>query len=161
MSLNLRLQELLNRERVRYETLPHPDAGTSHAVAVASHVAARSMAKVVVLRNPDHGYFMAVLPASHTLDLARFRKVTGVKVLELATERELETLFPDCEIGAMPPFGRLYGVPVYLDECFRREGKLVFQGGNHHEAVSMDYRDFVRLAAPRVAEFCIEGGFDR
>ena len=80
---------------------------------------------------------MAVLPASRTLDFGRFRKLTWKKSLALARGLELEALFPDCELGAMPPFGRLYGIPVYVDECFQHDGRLVFQGGNHREAMSM------------------------
>ena len=74
--------------------------------------------------------------------------------LALATEEDLARLFPDCEVGAMPPFGGLYGLPVYVDSCFRQVPEFVFQGGNHHEVVAMSFADYLRLAEPLVGQFC-------
>jgi Ala-tRNA(Pro) deacylase len=100
---------------------------------------------------------MAVLPASHTLDLERLRETTGEPGLRLAAEREFADAFPDCEPGAIPPFGQLFGMPVWVDDSLGRERETVFNGGNHRETVHLAYQDFVRLAKPQFGEFSRRG----
>lgn len=97
---------------------------------------------------------MAVLPASCRLDVKQLDEVSGRPGLALVSEGDVHPYFPDCETGAMPPFGNLYGLPVFADRHLTREKEMVFQAGNHHEAVRMKWADFERLVRPTVAEFC-------
>lgn len=155
MAMTERVHRLLDAERVRYETLSHGEAFTAQEVAETSHVSGRRVAKVLVAREHDGRYLMAVLPAPCRVDLVALREAAGTRRLSLADEGELVGLFPDCEIGAMPPFGHLYNMPVYVDACFPRVGDFFFPAGNHHEIVGIPYQDFERLAHPVVGEFCI------
>jgi Ala-tRNA(Pro) deacylase len=97
---------------------------------------------------------MAVLPATCRLDLPTFRRITRRKGLLLATEEELRRVFPDCEVGAMPPYGNLYDMPVFADTCFGPKKELVFQAGNHHEVVHISFEDFEKTAQPVMTDFC-------
>lgn len=151
--ISQRLQDLLDAAAVRYQVLPHREAFTAQGVAAASHVSGWQMAKVLVGRD-DRGYVMAVLPATCRLDLPSFRRITRRRNLLLATEEELRTVFPDCEVGAMPPYGLLYGMPVFMDTCFGRKGDMAFQPGNHHEIVRLGFDDFERTAHPVMTDFC-------
>ena len=156
MAVNDRLKRYLDHEGVAYATAPHREAFTAHEVAVESHVAERQLAKVLVVREREGGeHLMVVLPAACRLDLAALRRAAGRHRLALVPEAEMARLFPDCEVGAMPPFGALYGMPVYVDACFPRSELIAFQAGNHHEVMRMPYAEYERLAKPRVAEFCL------
>lgn len=157
MSVNARLAEYLDREQASYDTRQHAEAFTAQEVAAKSHVPGRDVAKVVVVRGETGAYLMAVLPAPCRLDLEALAAAAGVGRLSLAAEAEVRPLFPDCEAGAMPPFGRLYGLAVYVDACFPKTERLFFPAGNHHEVVGMSYPEFVRLASPVVGEFCRHG----
>ena len=147
MGMMERLRQLLDSSNVPYELHQHVRADTATAVAAAEHVPCSEMAKVVLLR-AGSGYLMVVVPASRRLDLARARDAVEEPDLELASESELAQLFPDCETGAMPPFGNLFGIPVWVDDALGRESETVFNAGNHRETVHMAYADFVRLAKP-------------
>ena len=148
MAVNKRLQSLLAQSRVEYELLPHREAFTAQEVAQTTHVRGRKFAKVVLVR-AEHGEFlMAVIPASEHVDLGLLARVSGHDHLELATEGEMLRIFPDCEVGAMPPFGNLYNVPIYLDVCLVHEDDIIFQAGNHHEVVRIPYAQYERLARP-------------
>jgi len=149
-----RVKGLLDGERVAYEVVPHPEAFTAQGVAASMHVSGWSMAKVVLLRDDDGSYVEAIIPASRHLDLRRLRRIAGRPGLELASEEEMTELFPDCVAGAIPPFGGLYGVQVYVDTCFPHAREVVFHAGNHREAVRMDYSAFESLVRPVVGEFC-------
>jgi Ala-tRNA(Pro) deacylase len=155
MPLNERLVRLLDENGVSFAIVPHRAAFTAQEVAHASHVSGWKVAKVVVVREGLRTYFMAVLPASQHLDFGVLRRMTGRKELGLANEEELRRLFPDCDPGAMPPFGNLYGLPVYLDACFREARDFYFQAGTHTELVRMRFRDYEALAAPFAGEFCM------
>lgn len=157
MSVNARLAEYLDREQASYDTRQHAEAFTAQEVAAKSHVPGRDVAKVVVVRGETGEYLMAVLPAPCRLDLEALAAAAGAGRLSLASEAEVRRLFPDCEAGAMPPFGRLYGLAVYADGCFPKTERLFFQAGNHHEVVGMAYPEFVRLVNPVVGEFCRRG----
>lgn len=149
-----RARRLLETGGVSYETLPHREAYTAQGVAAAVHVSGWTLAKVLVVRAPGEGPIMVVLPASCRLDLAGLARVLGKPSVTLLAETEMRELFPDCETGAMPPFGQLYGLPVWVDACFPQAGEFAFQAGNHHEVVRMKYAEYERLARPVVAEFC-------
>jgi Ala-tRNA(Pro) deacylase len=149
-----RAKRLLETGGVAYETLPHREAYTAQGVASAVHVSGWQLAKVLVVRAPGEEPVMVVLPASCRLDLTALARVLDKSSVSLVPEEEIKVLFPDCEIGAMPPFGQLYGMPIYVDKCFPKAGEFAFQAGNHHEIVRMSYAHYERLARPAVADFC-------
>jgi Ala-tRNA(Pro) deacylase len=149
-----RVLRLLETGGVAFETLPHREAYTAQGVAAAAHVSGWMLAKVLIVRAPGEGPVMVALPASCRLDLATLARVLGRQSVSLVAESEMKDLFPDCEAGAMPPFGQLYGMPVWVDACFPKAGEFAFQAGNHHEVVRMRYAEYERLARPVVAEFC-------
>ncbi|HSL48010.1 MAG TPA: YbaK/EbsC family protein [Candidatus Deferrimicrobiaceae bacterium] len=155
MAMNERLKRYLDQEHAPYETLPHREAFTARQVAIESRVPERQLAKVLALEEEGNGHLMVVLPAACRLDLNALRHAAGRHRLSLVREDEMRRLFPDCELGAMPPFGHLYGMPVYVDACLSQAPAIVFQAGNHHEAVRMAYPDYARLAKPLLGEFCM------
>lgn len=155
MALNERLRHFLDEQGIEYTVLPHREVFTAQEVAAASHVPGRELAKVLLLREHPGDYLMMVLPAPCRVDLAAVRAASGKRKLSLASEAEMQTLFPDCETGAMPPFGNLYGLPVYIDNCFSRTEPFFFQAGNHHEVVRMAYGEYERLVKPVAGEFCL------
>jgi Ala-tRNA(Pro) deacylase len=152
MSISARLKGALESAHIPYEVRSHPQAFTASGVAEAEHVPGREVAKVVMLRS-GHDYFMAVVSATHRVDEVKLRHLVGKADLHLADEDELLRVFPDCERGAMPPFGNLYGVPVLVDEHLAREHEIAFNAGTHVETIHMAYEDFARLVRPRVASF--------
>jgi len=154
VTLNARVQNVLENAQVPYEVLAHPQAFTAQGVAHASHVSGWQMAKVLVLCPAYGPPLMAVLAASCRLDLEELEKVSGWPRLDLMSEACMHDYFPDCETGAMPPFGNLYGLPVFVDRHLAREKEMVFQAGNHREAVRVNWADFERLVHPALAEFC-------
>jgi Ala-tRNA(Pro) deacylase len=149
-----RVRAFLDEEQVRYEVVRHRQALTAQGVARSLHTSGWRVAKVLLVGGGDGRYLLAVLPASCQLDLERLRRVTGRPSLRLASELEMNQLFPDCVVGALPPFGRLYGLPVYVDSCFPHTRELVFQAGTHDEVVRMPYLVYEALARPTVADFC-------
>ena len=153
MAMVKRLQEFLDSHGVKYEVTPHREAYTSQEIAAASHVSGKAMAKVVMIRRGT-GLVMAVLPAACKVGVDRLEKIFGAPGIAIARETEFAGLFPDCDTGAMPPFGNLYGLEVYVDEELAKHPQIVFQAGNHHEVVTMNYADFSGLVGPKVAEFC-------
>jgi Ala-tRNA(Pro) deacylase len=153
MAMVKRLQEFLDSRGVKYEVSPHRETFTSQEIAAASHVSGKAMAKVVIIKRGT-GMVMAVLPAACRVGVDRLEKVFGMPGITIAREQEFAGLFPDCDTGAMPAFGNLYGLEVYVDEELAKAPRIVFQAGNHQELVTMDYADFARLVQPKVAEFC-------
>jgi Ala-tRNA(Pro) deacylase len=149
-----RARRLLETGHAVYEILPHREAFTAQGVASVAHVSGWRLAKVLVVRAPGEEPVMVVLPASCRLDLGAVARVLGKPSVTLVPETEIARMFPDCETGAMPPFGTLYGMSVYVDAGFPRGGEFVFQAGNHHEVVRMSYSEFERLARPVAADFC-------
>jgi Ala-tRNA(Pro) deacylase len=150
MPILTKLKELLDVNRVRYEVRSHRPAFTAQEVAAAEHVPGREMAKVVMVRDGGE-YLVAVLPAPYHVGLERLGKAAGRTGLRLATEAEFARLFLGCEPGAMPPFGNLYGIPVWVDESLTRDDEIAFNAGNHEHTVHMKYADFARLVQPRIA----------
>lgn len=149
MSILTKLREFLDGHHVRYEVRVHPQAFTAQEVAQAEHVSGLNFAKVVMLR--DGGEFvMTVLPAPNHVDLDLARQITGKAGLQVAREEQFANLFPDCEPGAMPPFGNLYGMPVLVDRRLTQDEEIVFNAGSHTETVKMRYSDFAHLVKPLV-----------
>ncbi len=150
MPMLTKLTEFLDANGVPYEVRLHRRAFTAQEVAEAEHIPGREMAKVVMLRD-DRGFVMAVLPAPYHVDIQAFRAATGRPELRLAEEAEFAGLFPDCEPGAMPPFGNLYGIAVWVDDALSRDEEIAFNAGDHERTVHMKYADFARLVEPQVA----------
>lgn len=152
MTCRERLEAYLRASQVPFEAHPHQPAYTAQAVAEREHIPGQLMVKVVVVV-ADGELAMLALPTSRRADLARVAELLDAREVRLATEGELSLAFPDCEIGAMPPFGGMYGLPVYVDRSLEGEHRVFFQDGTHTGAMSVSYADFRRLAAPVVAEF--------
>jgi Ala-tRNA(Pro) deacylase len=149
MAILRKLQEFLEENRVSYEVKSHPEAFTAQEIAAAQHVPGRQMTKVVILK-ADGSFVMAALPAHHLVDFDKARASLGAKQVSLATEQEFASLFPECEPGAMPPFGNLFGLPVYVDQSLEDDEVIYFNAGNHRQTVKMRYQDFKALAQPKV-----------
>lgn len=147
-----RLEAYLRDNRVPFQVQHHPLAYTAQEVAASEHIAGRLLAKVVIVF-ADGKTVMLVLPAPSRVDRARAAAVLGASEVRLAKEREFAATFPDCEPGAMPPFGNLYNLPVYVDRALTEDETIYFQAGTHTDTMSLKYADFARLVNPTVAEF--------
>jgi Ala-tRNA(Pro) deacylase len=137
---------------VGHRRIPHPRAITAQELAASTHVAGGRVAKSVLVE-ADGRPWIAVLPATAIIDRDRLAEALGVRRVRLLDEDEFGRFFPDSELGAEPPFGSLYGLPVIVDEALARESKLVVRAGSHEEALEIDNQDFVRLERPRLAQF--------
>lgn len=146
------VSQLLTHEHVDFSIIPHPRTETTQHLAEEVHVSGDHVAKSVLLRTPPN-FLLAVLPASYRIDLPRLRKQLGVQELELATETEVSDKFPECEVGALPPFGSQVGVPSVVDRSLTDKEEIVFDAGSHTQAVRMRYADFERIEQPQVFEF--------
>lgn len=152
MTFLQRFQEYLDRHHVPYEVLGHQEAYTAPEIAHTLHVSGKMLAKVVMIK-ADERFVMAVLPSNWQVDFTHLKEVLEARHVRLATEDEFKGLFPDCDIGTMPPFGNLYDVPVYVDELLAEDEEIVFEAGAHFGAVKLRYQDFVDLVHPSIAEF--------
>ena len=151
MSLRL-IRDYLDKEHVKYTVITHSPAFTAQEIAAASHIPGHRIAKCVIL-SIDGELAIAVLPASTNADLDLLGWITGADRVELATEEEFRDRFPDCETGAMPPFGNLYGMPVFVSDELAGEETITFNGGTHTELIQVAFRDFERLVQPKFIEF--------
>jgi Ala-tRNA(Pro) deacylase len=152
MSIPRRIRDYLDSQNVSYEWLPHPQAFTGQEVAHSLHVSGKRLAKTVVLRADDR-LVMAVLPASHHLVLPELKAALEVRDLEMMPEPELAKLFPDCDLGAIPPFGNLYAMETWVDRVVAESGEIVFTAGTHVDAVRMKYSDYAELVKPQSSRF--------
>ncbi|MGH8078053.1 MAG: aminoacyl-tRNA deacylase [Lysobacter sp.] len=144
-----RLHNFLDEWHAPYTTLHHDRTVTAHDTAAAAHVDKQLFAKTVMLK-VDGKLAMMVMPAAYRVDLTRLSRALGGPEVELAEESEFKDAFPDCELGAMPPFGHLYGMPVYVDSRLAQQPKITFNAGSHTEALCMPYEEFERLAQPEM-----------
>jgi len=147
-----RLENYLRENKVPYQTQHHAQVFTAQEVAASEHVPGKLVAKVV-MAIADGKLVMLVLPAPQHVDLAKAAEAVGAREIRLAREEEYEKSFPDCQVGAMPPFGNLYGIPVYVDETLTSDPYIVFQAGTHTDTMSLRYADFARLVEPKIAKF--------
>lgn len=147
-----KVKAFLDAHHIRYVVITHSKAYTAQGIAAISHISGQELAKSVIVKL-DGALAMAVLPASYQVDLDMLRRKTGVRVAELATESEFKRHFPDCETGAMPPFGNLYDIPVYVDETLMMDRKIAFNAGSHYELIKMTCDDYMQLVKPEVMEF--------
>ena len=149
-----RLENYLRENQVRFEEQHHPRTVSAQEVAASEHVPGRMLAKTVMVL-ADGEMVMLALPAPYQVDLEKAAAALGVDEARLAQEEEFEDSFPDCEVGAMPPFGNLYGVPVYVEKTLAEDETMVFRSGTHTETMSVSYSDFERLVEPTVAQFAL------
>ncbi|MCS7091349.1 MAG: YbaK/EbsC family protein [Verrucomicrobiota bacterium] len=147
-----KLKEFLDAHGVKYLCISHSPAYTAQEVAASAHIPGRSMAKVVIV-DLDGELVMAVLPATRKVVLQDLRALTGCEHARFAPEETFQARFPDCEIGAMPPFGNLYGMKVYAAESLRENPRIAFNAGSHTEVIQITWSDFERLVKPTVAAF--------
>lgn len=147
--LSPRLHHFLDERHGHYTTLTHERTITADQTAHATHIGSRHFAKTVMLK-VDGALAMMVMPATYRVDLLRLSRALAASLVELAEEAEFRDAFPDCELGAMPPFGNLYGMPVYVDSRLTGQADIAFNAGSHTDAVRMPYSEFERLAQPEV-----------
>lgn len=144
-----KVQELLRHEEVPYKSIWHPIAYSAQKTASFAHVSGKEFAKPVMMR-VDGRLCMVVVPGSMQVDVDKLREATGAKEVRLANETEFKNLFPDCEVGAMPPFGHLYGLQTFVAERLTHDELIAFNAGTHNELIEMTFRDYERLEHPRV-----------
>jgi Ala-tRNA(Pro) deacylase len=146
-----RLEQYLRERQVTYELQHHPLAYTAQHIAAAEHVPGKELAKTVIVISDDRTV-MVVVPGTRNVQVSRLATALGVSSARLAEEKEFEALFPDCEVGAMPPFGNLYGMDVYVDRTLAEDERVVFRAGTHTDTMRIKYADFARLAQPIVVD---------
>jgi len=147
-----KLKDYLDENRVKYVCINHSKAYTAQEVAASAHIPGRAMAKVVIVEL-DGDLAMAVLPANRKVILQDLRDVTGSEQVRFAPEPKFKGRFPDCEIGAMPPFGNLYGMEVFVALSLVGNNEIAFNAGSHEEIIKLAYADFERLVKPQVVSF--------
>lgn len=149
-----KIKEFLDSHNIKYITIKHSAAFTAQEVAAKSHISGKEIAKtVMVLINGRMA--MAVLPASYKVNFEALMEVTGSESVNLAGEDEFKHMFPDCEIGAMPPFGNLYNMDVYVAETLAEDEEIAFNAGSHTELIRMAYKDFENLVRPMISKFAL------
>jgi Ala-tRNA(Pro) deacylase len=151
MPLN-KLKAFLDEHRTKYVTIRHSPAYTAQETAQSAHVSGKELAKTVMVK-VDGKMAMVVVTASEHVNIGELRRQTGAGKVELATEGEFKSLFPDCEVGAMPPFGNLYGMEVFASRRLAEDEEIAFNAGSHTELVRLAYRDFERLVKPKMVRF--------
>lgn len=147
-----KLREFLDKNQVKYVNVSHSPAYTAQEIAASAHIPGKEVAKTVVVK-VDGDIAMAVLPASRQVDFKGLAKAVGAKEVGLADEAEFRDLFGECEVGAMPPFGNLYDMPVYVDDVLAEDEEIAFNAGSHIELIRMNYNDYARLVRPKVLHF--------
>jgi Ala-tRNA(Pro) deacylase len=148
-----KLQEFLDSHHIEYVRIIHSRAYTAQKVAASAHIRGKELAKTVMVKI-DGQIAMAVLPATKKVDFRLLREALGASQVELANEREFIDLFPDCDLGAMPPFGNLYGLEVYVAEPLTQDEEIAFNAGSHTELIKLAYKDFESLVKPTVIKCC-------
>jgi Ala-tRNA(Pro) deacylase len=151
-----KLKEYLDSHKVKYITISHSPVYTAQQIAASAHIPGKELAKTVMVKI-DGRMAMAVLPASYRVDFDLLKEAAGASSVELASEDEFKDLFSDCEIGAMPPLGNLYGMDVFVAASLAEDADIAFNAGSHSELVQLSYKDFERLVEPKVVKFSSKG----
>jgi Ala-tRNA(Pro) deacylase len=146
-----KLKEFLDRHKVKYVIISHSPAITAQEIAASAHIPGKELAKTVMVKI-DGKMAMAVVPASHQVDFELLKAATGASRVELASEQDFRDAFPGCELGAMPPFGNLYDMPVIASQTLAADEEIAFNAGSHTELVRMAYADFQRLVQAKVVK---------
>jgi Ala-tRNA(Pro) deacylase len=144
-----KLKEFLDSNGVKYVSISHSAAYTAQEIAASAHVRGKELAKTVVVML-DGRMAMAVLPAARKIGFDLLREASGAEDVQLAGERAFGDMFPGCEVGAMPPFGNLYGMDVYVSKLLAQDEEIAFNAGSHTELIRLAYKDFARLVQPKV-----------
>jgi len=152
MSIPRKITEFLDSEGIPYEFRAHPPTYTAQKTAQAEHISGKNFAKTVMVV-ADRRLLMAVVPASHHVELTRLRQMLQAQEVRLATEHEFVNMFPGCDLGAMPPLGNLFGRDVVADVSLKSVPSITFNAGTHTDTISMRFQDFVRIAKPRIGVF--------
>lgn len=147
-----KLKAFLDEAKIKYVTISHSMAFTSQDIAASAHVSGNEFAKTVMIKI-DGAMAMVILPAAYHIDFDTLRKIFGTKFVTLASESEFKDRFPDCEVGAMPPFGNLYDMEVYVAEALTQNKEIAFNAGSHTELIRLSYDDYERLVKPRILKF--------
>jgi Ala-tRNA(Pro) deacylase len=155
-----KLKYFLDTNNIRYVVITHSRAFTADAVAALTHISGNEIAKTVMVK-VDAKMTMAIVPASRHVDLNALRKATGAQTVVVVPEPQFADIFPDCEVGAMPPFGTLYGIPVYVDDRLARDPEIAFNAGSHLELIRMTFDDFKRLENPTIASIATRSAHER
>ncbi len=143
------LKEFLDSHKIKYICISHSPAFTSQEIAAAAHISGKSLAKTVIAK-VNGGMAMVVLPANEHVNFTALKQAAGVGSADLASESEFKSKFPECEVGAMPPFGNLYNMPVYVYGDLAQQEHITFNAGSHSELIQLTYSDFSRLVNPKV-----------
>ncbi len=154
MNVRQKLESMLVEKRMPYDLVDHPVAFTAQTTAEMEHISGKKEAKVVML-SVDGMNVMAVVPATHRIDMLKVRYLFGTEDIRLEAEEEFVSIFQDCEPGAMPPFGELYGVPVVVDLSLAENNTIVFNAGTHSEAMRMAYKDYEKIVSPIVGDIAV------
>lgn len=154
MDCKAKLEKYLGDNEAGFQAMTHRTAYTAQEMAAEQKVKGKQVAKVVMAL-ADTKVVMPVMPASHRIDFPKLKEVLGAKDVRLAKEEEFSGIFPDCDTGAMPPFGNMYNVPVYVDRVLTEDPEIVFQAGNHRDTLKIAYKDYARLASPTVVDFAV------
>ncbi len=147
-----KLKKFLDSHKIKYIALSHSPTYTAQEIAASAHVPGKELAKTVIVK-VDGTMAMAVLPATHKVDFTQLKGALGAKAVELATEKEFADRFPECEPGAMPPFGNLYDMEVYVADDLAEDEEIAFNAGSHTELFRLSYQDFKKLVKPKVLKF--------
>jgi Ala-tRNA(Pro) deacylase len=149
------LKEYLDKHNIKYVAISHSPAYTAQGIAALTHIPGKELAKTVIIKL-DGKLVMAVLPALFHVDIGLFKQATKAKAVELASENEFKDQFPECETGAMPPFGNVYGIDVFADESLAKDKEIAFNAGSHRELIRLSWEDFEKLVEPRIIRFRTE-----
>jgi Ala-tRNA(Pro) deacylase len=147
-----KLIEFLDSQKVKYTMIRHSKAYTAQEIAASAHIPGKELAKTVIVKI-DGKFAMAVLPASYSANFDLLKRTVGADNIKLATESEFKDIFPDSDIGAMPPFGNLYGLDVYVAEKLAEDDEIAFNACSHTELIKMAFQDYVKLVKPKVIKF--------
>lgn len=149
-----KLKDFLNKNGVHYVTISHSKAYTAQTIAASAHIPGKELAKTVIVK-VDGCLAMAVLPASYRVDFNMLKQAIGAKRIELAREEEFEDIFPNCEVGAMPPFGNLWNMRVFVAESLTSDEMIAFNAGSHTELIRMTLKDYMKLVNPQVVKYSV------
>ncbi len=147
-----KLKDFLDSKNIKYMTINHSKAYTANEIAATAHIPGKELAKTVMVK-VDGKMTMTVLPASYKVNFELLQEATGASNVELSSEQEFKDMFPGCEIGAMPPFGNLYGMEVLVDKSLCEDEEIAFNAGSHTELIRLSYKDFEGLVKPKVVKF--------
>jgi Ala-tRNA(Pro) deacylase len=154
MAISAKLKTFLDGAKIKYTPAKHPVVYTAQEIAAAQHVPGRQLAKCVLIKT-DRGPVLAVLPAVYRVDLKRVKSAAGAKSASIAKESDIKHHFPDIEVGAMSPFGNLYGVPVIVEKELGNAKDVVFNAGSHTDTIKMAYQDVIKLTKPKLGGFAL------